>query len=120
VVTRRQAKRLRRGPASQTLHGMSCGRPGLPARLSAPDVRTAVESAFGDIRRELQKLVRIPSVSAASFPPRHVRESAEATAEWLKFSGLRDVRLLEVKGAHPAVFGATPGWIPYGAALRTS
>jgi acetylornithine deacetylase/succinyl-diaminopimelate desuccinylase-like protein len=69
----------------------------------------AVESAFGDIRRDLEKLVRIPSVSAASFPARHVRESAEATAEWLKFSGLRDVRLLEVKGAHPAVFGATPG-----------
>jgi acetylornithine deacetylase/succinyl-diaminopimelate desuccinylase-like protein len=88
---------------------MNRGWPGLPARLSPPDVRAAVESAFDGIRRDFERLVRIPSVSAASFPARHVRESADTTAGWLESSGLRDVRLLEVNGAHPAVFGATPG-----------
>ena len=31
------------------------------------------------------------------------------TAVWLENSGLQGVRLLEVRGAHPAVFGHTPG-----------
>jgi acetylornithine deacetylase/succinyl-diaminopimelate desuccinylase-like protein len=53
--------------------------------------------------------VRIPSVSAASFDAAQVRRSAEATAVWLESSGLNGVRLLEIDGAHPAVFGATPG-----------
>ena len=88
---------------------MSRGWPELPARLGPPDVRAAVESAFGDIRREFEKLVRIPSVSAAGFDPREVRRSAEATAEWLAVCGLEGVRLLEVDGANPAVFGATKG-----------
>jgi acetylornithine deacetylase/succinyl-diaminopimelate desuccinylase-like protein len=53
--------------------------------------------------------VRIPSVSAASFDAAQVRRSAEATAVWLESSGLNGVRLLEIDGAHPAVFGVTPG-----------
>jgi cysteinylglycine-S-conjugate dipeptidase len=31
------------------------------------------------------------------------------TAEWLERSGFRDIRLLQVKGAHPAVYGSVPG-----------
>lgn len=88
----------------------------MPAELSlgtvramADDVRTRVDSTFSDVRKELDELVRIPSVSAHGFDPGRVRESAEATATWLRSSGLNDVRLLEVEGAHPAVFGATRG-----------
>jgi acetylornithine deacetylase/succinyl-diaminopimelate desuccinylase-like protein len=72
-------------------------------------VRAAVESAFDGIRRELEQLVSIASVSAASYDPGKVRRSAEATAAWLQASGLNGVRLLEIDGAHPAVFGATQG-----------
>jgi cysteinylglycine-S-conjugate dipeptidase len=69
-----------------------------------------VESAFGSIRAELDKLVRIPSVSADEAYTDHVWRSAEATASWLECSGLHDVRLLdEVEGAHPAVFGTIQG-----------
>jgi acetylornithine deacetylase/succinyl-diaminopimelate desuccinylase-like protein len=53
--------------------------------------------------------VRIRSVSAEGFGADQVRESAKATASWLERSGLNGVRLLEVDGAHPAVFGATRG-----------
>jgi acetylornithine deacetylase/succinyl-diaminopimelate desuccinylase-like protein len=67
-----------------------------------------VDSAFDGIRADLDQLVRIPSVSADESAADQVRASAEATASWLERSGLDGVRLLEVDGAHPAVFGATP------------
>jgi cysteinylglycine-S-conjugate dipeptidase len=91
------------------VHGVNRGWHELSARLTPRDVRAAVESTFGDIRREFEKLVRIPSVSDAGFDARLVRRSAEATAEWLEASGLGGVRLLEVEGANPAVFGVTKG-----------
>jgi acetylornithine deacetylase/succinyl-diaminopimelate desuccinylase-like protein len=81
----------------------------LPAELSPDAARTAVESAFPRIRAELDRLVRIPSVSAAGFDARHVRRSARATARWLSDSGFSDARLLEVDGAHPAVYGTVRG-----------
>jgi acetylornithine deacetylase/succinyl-diaminopimelate desuccinylase-like protein len=68
-----------------------------------------VDAVFGDIREGLEHLVRIPSVSADGFDGKYVQESAEETASWLQCSGLEGVRLLEVAGAHPAVFGITPG-----------
>jgi cysteinylglycine-S-conjugate dipeptidase len=84
----------------------------LPADLNQGDLRPKIESVFGEIREGLERLVRIPSVSAGGFDPGPVRDSAEASALWLKDSGLDDVRLLEIPGAHPAVFGsisAPPG-----------
>lgn len=69
----------------------------------------AIESDFASIRESLERLVRIPSVSAEGHDADMVRCSAEETAAWLENSGLHDVRLLEVDGAHPAVFGRTPG-----------
>ena len=67
-----------------------------------------MERAFGGIRADLEGLVRIPSVSADESAAKRVRESAEVAASWLERSGLGDVKLLEVDGAHPAVFGTTP------------
>jgi cysteinylglycine-S-conjugate dipeptidase len=81
----------------------------LPAELSPEVARAAVESAFSRVRRDLEHLVRIPSVSAPGFDIRHVQRSARATAAWLRRSGFSDVRLLHVPGAHPAVYGAARG-----------
>jgi len=53
----------------------------------------------------LRDLVRIPSVSAEGFPPEEVRRSAEAVAAALRRAGLQNVRLLEMPGQHPYVYG---------------
>ncbi len=54
---------------------------------------------------DLEKLVRIPSVSFPGFDPKNVRASAEATAALLKERGLDNVQLLEIDGAHPYAYG---------------
>ncbi|HUD37594.1 MAG TPA: M20/M25/M40 family metallo-hydrolase [Streptosporangiaceae bacterium] len=81
----------------------------MPRALTPEAARTAVLSEFELIRADLENLVRIPSVSADGFDPAEVQRSAEYAADWLERSGLQGVRLLEVDGAHPAVFGVTPG-----------
>src|SRR6266542_944993 len=70
----------------------------IPQRISA---------LMPDIRIELERLVRIPSVSFPEFDPEQVRRSAAATEEILQACGMQ-TRLLEVEGAHPAVLGQVP------------
>ncbi|HEX8498866.1 MAG TPA: dipeptidase [Actinomycetales bacterium] len=77
-----------------------------PARLDA--LRQAVAAGMPQVRSELEALVRIPSVSALAFDQQHVERSAEAVAELLRGSGLRDVELLRAGGA-PAVVGHLDG-----------
>lgn len=74
----------------------------------ADDLHTAVAELMPGVRADLERLVRIPSVSAPGFDPAEVRRSAEATAEILEAAGLEGVRFLEIEGAHPAVLGARP------------
>ncbi len=73
------------------------------------DLGSAIDEQAGTLRHDLERLVRIPSVSAPGFDPAEVRRSAEATAGVLASAGLDNVRLLEVDGAHPAVFGQVEG-----------
>ncbi len=73
------------------------------------DIKAAVAADLPRTRSELEAMVRIPSVSAADFDPNEVRRSAEYVASLLSGSGAQDVRLLELDGAHPAVYGHKPG-----------
>jgi acetylornithine deacetylase/succinyl-diaminopimelate desuccinylase-like protein len=63
------------------------------------------EAHRDETRRQLAGLVRIPSVSAPGFPAAEVRRSAGATAALLREAGLENVRLLEMPGQHPYVYG---------------
>jgi acetylornithine deacetylase/succinyl-diaminopimelate desuccinylase-like protein len=73
------------------------------------DLRERVSALFPQLKATLADLVRIPSVSALSYPPEPVRRSAEHIVELLGAAGCEDVRLLEHPGAHPAVFGQIHG-----------
>jgi acetylornithine deacetylase/succinyl-diaminopimelate desuccinylase-like protein len=57
-------------------------------------------------RAELESLCRIPGISASA--PAEVRRSAEEVARVLERHGIGDVRVLDIEGAHPSVYGAVP------------
>ncbi|MGH2573251.1 MAG: dipeptidase [Actinomycetota bacterium] len=69
------------------------------------DLHHKIASLIPGVRRDLETLVRIPSVSFPGFDPENVRRSAEATRQILQASGM-DARIIEVPGAHPAVLGS--------------
>ncbi|MDE1977131.1 MAG: dipeptidase, partial [Elusimicrobia bacterium] len=67
-------------------------------------VRYAREHS-ADFVSDLKDLARIPSVSFPGFDPKNVEASAEAVAALLKRSGLENVEILSLPGAHPYVYG---------------
>ncbi|HZP90287.1 MAG TPA: dipeptidase [Actinomycetota bacterium] len=73
------------------------------------ELRQAIVELAPAMREDLELLVRIPSVAFDGFDPAPVRRSAEATAEILASAGLGGVRLIELPGDHPAVFGRLDG-----------
>src|SRR3989442_2667870 len=71
-----------------------------------------VREVLGDLdarldhwRQTLVDLCRIPSMSAAGFPPEEVRRSAQAMAQALRDAGVEHVEALEIPGVHPYVYG---------------
>jgi acetylornithine deacetylase/succinyl-diaminopimelate desuccinylase-like protein len=83
--------------------------------MGPEELRAAIAEGMPRTRADLERLVRIPSISFADYDPSPVRRSAEATAEILQAAGLESVRLIELPDVdHPAVFGEIPA--PEGAA----
>ncbi len=64
-----------------------------------------LDAHYPDFKQTLIELSRIPSISADGFPAAEVRRSAEATCDALRAAGVENVRMLEVEGAHPYVYG---------------
>ncbi|MEZ5175391.1 MAG: dipeptidase [Acidimicrobiia bacterium] len=73
------------------------------------DITSAVAADFPRTCAELDAMVRIPSVSADGFDATPVRRSAQFVADLLTDAGMDEVRLLEIDGAHPAVYGVKHG-----------
>jgi acetylornithine deacetylase/succinyl-diaminopimelate desuccinylase-like protein len=65
----------------------------------------AVDEQWEEMKAELVRLVRIPSVSAAGFPPEEVRRSAAAFSDLLRRVGMENVQVLDIPGVHPYVYG---------------
>lgn len=78
--------------AGDSATGNECGPAGSADRATRL-VRRA-EDVLPGVRADLEALVRIPSVSAASFDQARVAESADAVAQLLRRAGLDDVRVL--------------------------
>ncbi|MCL1899763.1 MAG: dipeptidase [Promicromonosporaceae bacterium] len=79
-----------------------------------PALRSAVDSGFPSLLADLEALVRVPSVSAASFDPRHLDVSARAVVDLLEGVGFAESQILRAPkpdgslGA-PAVVAHRPG-----------
>ncbi|MBS1870267.1 MAG: M20/M25/M40 family metallo-hydrolase [Actinobacteria bacterium] len=65
-------------------------------------------AVIAQVRADLERLVRIPSISLDSYPTGPLLEAARTTAAILSAAGLRDVELLDVEGGAPVVYGAVP------------
>jgi acetylornithine deacetylase/succinyl-diaminopimelate desuccinylase-like protein len=74
----------------------------------AAELRPKVSASMPEVRAALERLVRVPSMSATGYPAEPVRETAKVTAELFRAAGL-DARVVEKDGAHPAVVGRAEG-----------
>ena len=71
-------------------------------------LRARVARIMPGVRDDLERLVRIPSVSAPAGDPAQVRASAALVAELLSAAGLPDVAELRAGDGAPAVVGRRP------------
>jgi cysteinylglycine-S-conjugate dipeptidase len=71
-------------------------------------LRLALEQALPSVRSDLERLVRIPSVSADPAAGPLLQASAGEVATLLGDAGLPDVDVLTVDGGQPAVLGQRP------------
>lgn len=75
--------------------------------MKPSNLREVIHADMGRVQGELERLVRIPSISVVNEQTVSVRQCADTTAEILEAAGLHDVRLIEAPASHPAVFGQT-------------
>ncbi|WP_152190446.1 dipeptidase [Georgenia satyanarayanai] len=81
--------------------------------MTIEDLTTRTAAEFPRIRRDLESLVRIPSVSAPAFDPQHLEDSAAAVAQLFRDAGLPEVEVVRVTGPDgrpgaPAVLAHRP------------
>ena len=74
----------------------------------AGELRRRVAQGMAVARADLERLVRVPSVAFAGFPVEPLTRAAETVIGVLRSAGLDEVRLLDVPGSPPAVFGERP------------
>ena len=73
--------------------------------MAEAELRSRVSEGMAGSRADLERLVRIPSVSLPGFNQASAREAASAVVEILKACGLVNARLVEVPQGNPMVFG---------------
>ncbi|NYG54585.1 dipeptidase [Nocardioides perillae] len=76
--------------------------------LTPDDLRPRLADVLPGVRRDLEDLVRIESVSADPARVAEVQRSAEATAALFRAEGM-DVRITSAEGGAPAVIAHRPG-----------
>jgi acetylornithine deacetylase/succinyl-diaminopimelate desuccinylase-like protein len=79
--------------------------------MSADDAaswRPRLASVLPSVRRDLERLVRIRSVSSDPAAAEDTRASADLVAELLREAGLSDAEVVSVEGGQPAVLAHRP------------
>lgn len=76
---------------------------------TAEEVRDVIASVLPTVRVDLERLVRIPSVSSDESARPHLQASAEEVARQLDDAGLTDVTIRNADGGLPAVIGFRAG-----------
>ncbi len=80
---------------------------------SPSELRRRVAEGFGRVRADLEHLVRIPSISSATFDQAEVARSAQAVADLLTEAGVPAEVLVATTASgatsRPAVVGHRPG-----------
>jgi acetylornithine deacetylase/succinyl-diaminopimelate desuccinylase-like protein len=72
--------------------------------MTEQHIRDTLTNRMATHRIDLERLVALPSVSAEGFDPGEVRRCAEVVRDLLTARGCDNARLLEIDGAHPAVY----------------
>ncbi|HEX4655843.1 MAG TPA: dipeptidase [Streptosporangiaceae bacterium] len=72
------------------------------------ELRSALQRALPSARSDLERLIRIPSVSADPAAVPQLSASADEVAALLSQAGLPTVEILAVEGGQPAVLGRRP------------
>src|SRR5260221_13762103 len=80
----------------------------MDAKQLAAELRPKVRASMADVRAGLERLARIPSMSASGDDAAPGKESARITAELFKAAGVA-ARGLQREGAHPAGVGRRDG-----------
>ena len=76
--------------------------------ISAQDIRRKVRELMPGVLDDLKELITHPSVAFPGYPSQPVHDMAGATVALLKRYGLQDIRLLDIPGGYPAVYGEIP------------
>ena len=76
---------------------------------SAADLHTALDQVLPGVRTDLERLVRIPSVSADPAARPHLEDSAHEVARQLEAAGLPEVEVVAAEDGLPAVLARRPG-----------
>ncbi|MCX6362645.1 MAG: dipeptidase [Actinobacteria bacterium] len=76
--------------------------------MNADALRQTVAGLMPGLRADLERLVRLPSVSFEGFPEEPLKLAGSAVAELLQKAGLPEVRMIDIARAPQAVFAARP------------
>jgi cysteinylglycine-S-conjugate dipeptidase len=85
-----------------------------PDQPGTGELTSALQRALPSVRSDLERLLRIPSVSADPAAAPQLQTSADEVAALLLQAGLTSVEILSVEGGQPAVLGrrAAPDGAP--------
>ena len=76
--------------------------------MKTGDLRSRVAGLMPQLRADLERLVRLPSVAFKGFPEAPPRQAAAAVADLLRTAGMPRVELLEIPEGPPVVYAARP------------